>query len=362
MTVSTQPSCQTCQVQNGSGTATANVSTVSVTCASSAPGLALVMGQNNFSIFHRDISTGALTPATPAIVGAQDGAGIVLTPDGRFAYVLNGGNFSVSLYSVDAASGVVAPLAAQPSVPGLSYPNSIVMDPLGRFIWIASWNASSESVRTYAVNSSTGTLSFSTSISSQQYALVAHPTGNYVYGVNVNDHTISGYSVNQSTGALALLSGSPLSTGAASSPFRIAITPDGRFAYVANQGSSTISIFSINTATGALASAGSVSTASSPYGIRIHPKGRYLYVGEANDLRVAIYAINPSTGALTSQGSANAGTAPFNLTVTANGDFLYTTGGDLSTFGIDRNTGNLTLLPGQPVSIPQGAGDIVLTP
>lgn len=363
VTVFTSPSGQTCTVQNGSGTATANVSNVLVTCVSSAPGLALVMGQNNLSIFHRNISTGELTPATPAIVGASDGAGIALTPDGHFAYVLDRRNFSVSLYSVDAASGVVAPLAAQPSVPGLSYPNYIVMDPLGRFVWIASWNASSESVRTYSVNSS-GQLSFRSVIHDQQYALAAHPTGDYVYGVNGNNHTITGYSVNQSNGALTLLPGSSLSTGAASSPFRIAITPDGRFAYVANQGSNTIAIFSINTATGVLTSAGSVSTASSPYGIRIHPNGRYLYVAEANDLRVAIYAINPSTGALTSQGSANnaAGTVPYNLAVTAGGDFLYTAGGDVSAFSIDSSTGNLTLLPGQPVSIPQGAGDIVLTP
>jgi len=327
VTVFTSPSGQTCQVQNGSGTATANVSTVSVTCASSVPGLVLaVNGTNdNLSIFRRNISTGELTPASPATVATRAvPTSIAVTPDGRFAYVINYGDFSVSLYSVDSTSGVVAPLAAQPVAPGLSYPNQIVMDPLGRFVWIASWQASSESVRTYAVNSSTGELSFNSSIGVQHYALAAHPSGNYVYGIDALSHTISGHSINQSTGALTSL-GSPISTGPASSPFRIAITPNGRFAYVANQGSSSISVFSINTTTGALTSTGPVTTASAPYGIGIHPNGHFLYVAEANDNRVAIYAINSSNGSLTFQGVAtSAADIPYSLAITATGDFLYT--------------------------------------
>ena len=96
VTVKTQPAlpAQTCSVASGSGTATANVTSVAVSCVSPVPRFAYVANQttNNISAYSIDASTGALTQ----VAGSPFATSNTVDPSGKFAYVANQGSGNVS--------------------------------------------------------------------------------------------------------------------------------------------------------------------------------------------------------------------------------------------------------------------------
>src|SRR6202023_734079 len=64
------------------------------------------------------------------------------------------------------------------------------------------------------------------------------------------DNTVSGYTINPTTGALTLIAASPFAAG--NTPVFVAVDPSGKFAYVANNGDNTVSGYTINLTTEAL--------------------------------------------------------------------------------------------------------------
>ena len=72
----------------------------------------------------------------------------------------------------------------------------------------------------------------------------------FAYVANLNDHTISGFSVNTSTGSLTPIPGSPFAAG--NTPWAMAVEPSGTFAYAANVGGNDVTRYRINGSTGAL--------------------------------------------------------------------------------------------------------------
>ena len=77
------------------------------------------------------------------------------------------------------------------------------------------------------------------------------PTAAYVS--NNNDSTVSMYTVNSCTGALAPTAPPTVSTGSGGpTPTGVAVTPSGKFAYVANQVDGSVAMFIINSSTGIL--------------------------------------------------------------------------------------------------------------
>src|SRR5690348_4342841 len=70
--------------------------------------------------------------------------------------------------------------------------------------------------------------------------------------------SLSGYSVDSSTGALTALNGFPLAIG--SNPTAVAVDPQNRFLFVGDIAASELHVFTINGSTGALSEIG-----NSPY-------------------------------------------------------------------------------------------------
>jgi len=183
---------------------------------------------------------------------------------------------------------------------------------------------------------------------------------------------ISGFTINGTTGALTLISGSPFTDqpddlGPNIQPFALAITPDGRYLYVTNHGEDTISVFSINAMSGALtAVSGSPfdlfvddeDCGSQPFGVAIGGSGRFLYVADNGCDAVSAFSIDPSTGLLTElpgspyfvvAGDCFAGVNE--ATVDFTGRFLYVADqscGAVTGFSIDTSSGGLTEMNGSP--------------
>jgi len=142
-----------------------------------------------------------------------------------------------------------------------------------RFAFVA--NSGSNNISAYLVDNTSGTL---TAIAGSPFATVANPsvitfnytgTGQFAYVANAGSNNVSAYAINTTTGALTAIAGSPFATGTA--PGTLSIESSGDFAYLANHGSGSVSAFAINATTGALiAVAGSpFATGANPYSVTL---------------------------------------------------------------------------------------------
>jgi 6-phosphogluconolactonase len=182
----------------------------------------------------------------------------------------------------------------------------------------------------------------------------------FVYVTNEGDSTVSGYTIDPSTGALTPIVGSPFAADAGpfSGPSSMAVDPSGRFAYVGNSGLGNVSGYAINPSTGALTSIVGSPFAGGPFELELRsmtvdPSGKFAYV--ANDVNfnnVLGYMINPSTGALTPiTGSPfTVGSLTDFVAVDPSGRFAYVADEDGTVAGqtIDPSIGALTPIAGSP--------------
>ena len=174
-------------------------------------------------------------------------------------YVANSQSNNIAGYTLDPNTGVPTPIPGSP-FPAGSGPSSIEVAPpvypsgFGPTLVIVS-NMSSNDVSVYAVGGAGGL----TPVPGSPFAAGAAPsssaTGNYlplkyVYVANSQSNDISGYSIDDTTGTLTALAGSPSPTGVL--PLPVAVSSGGMFLYVANDGSNTLSAYSIDHSTGAL--------------------------------------------------------------------------------------------------------------
>jgi 6-phosphogluconolactonase len=86
--------------------------------------------------------------------GANTGADIHCTPDGRFLYCSNRGHDSLAAFVVDARTGTLRSVGHTPS--GGKTPRNFVIDPTGRFLIVA--NQQSDNVVTLRLDPRTGAL------------------------------------------------------------------------------------------------------------------------------------------------------------------------------------------------------------
>jgi 6-phosphogluconolactonase len=133
--------------------------------------------------------------------------------------------------------------------------------------------------------------------------LVFHPSGKFVYLTNSGSSNILGWSVDNTTGALTTLPGTPVSPGTLFGTG--VIHPNGKFLYLPSI-IGGITGFSIDANTGALAQlSGSPFAVDQRYiSLVIDPTGQSLFVGDFTHNTLVEYKIDATTGALTISGSA----------------------------------------------------------
>jgi 6-phosphogluconolactonase len=110
---------------------------------------------------------------------------------------------------------------------------------------------SASNVSAYTIDSSTGAL---TAVSGSPFPAGTYPfsvgvapLGKFVYVANDFSNNISAYTINMSTGALTAVSGSPFpGAGTNTTPVSVAVDPSGKFAYVVNEGSGNVSAYAID--------------------------------------------------------------------------------------------------------------------
>ncbi|MBK1713277.1 lactonase family protein [Rubrivivax gelatinosus] len=347
VSISSQPSGQTCQVSKGSGSASGDVASVAISCrtyrvyvansasntlsqfavgsggtlaalgtatlgVSYAPSALVVNGDGSRAwLNYRDDealtvldidSSGALSVASVGAEAATFGYALALAPDESHLYALNYGGASVSQFSL-ASSGKPSALSPASAATGLS-PYALAITPDGAYAYVA--NASDDTISQYAVSSSGALTAKSTvdvsSRGSKPQGLAVAPGGGYLFVTLAGSAKVLSYAINSSTGALTYSSSQ--STG--TTPRAIVLSSSGAQAYVANAGSATVSQFLVSGGTLTPMATRTVATGSTPSAITITPDNAYLYVANAGDGTVSQYTLG-SGGALGALGTVGAG-------------------------------------------------------
>jgi len=126
----------------------------------------LVTGTNEFGtkggieIFSFDSSSGSLTLVAGPVQVGTDPAGAALDSSGKYAYVPNTADASISAFALDGSSGALTAVAGSPFASGgngnINGPLGIAASSAGAYLYVCN---ASNNVSVFSINSGTGSLS-----------------------------------------------------------------------------------------------------------------------------------------------------------------------------------------------------------
>ena len=309
------------------------------------------------SMYTINLTTGALTSIGPPVDSNDEGAhSVTVEPFGRFVYVANWGEGdtagSISTYTINATTGALSSTGMViGTCPGLCAPWSVVVDPSGKFAYVANEGGfAPTTVSMYTIDATTGALTSMGTVAAagRAISLVLDPLGKFAYVATQSDPPglagdVSMYAINASTGGLTSI----WMIAAGTDPVSVAVDLAGKFAYVTNSESNNVSMYTINSTTGALTSTGTIAAGTRPTSVAVDPTGKFAYVTNSGSNDVSMYTINATTGDLASMGTIATGLSPTSIAIGRSGKFAYVTNSgsnDVSMYSIDAATGALTLM------------------
>jgi 6-phosphogluconolactonase len=330
-------------------------------------------------------------PPTPGLPTA-----VILDPAGAFAYVivsqnaaLPGSVTGISTFQV-ASDGKLTYLATTP----LTNPVAIAMDSAGKFLFVANGGEATVSVFSIGSNASLSQVSGSPFTlplpaggqTPSALALAVTPTvvpalysvcsgftpatTESLYVADSVNYELLDYSVDRSTGVLTLVPYTTTTPGIPTGPVPSGVTVDpcNRFAYVANAGpnntGNSISAYTVCSAvalpgcqhadysllpiTGSPFAAG-----DSPGPLATDAYGNFLYVVDTGSSQISAFRISPTTGGLTPLTPPTVATnlGPTSIAVRSDDSWMFVANIDsanLSQYGITPATG--ALLPQTPIT------------
>jgi 6-phosphogluconolactonase len=123
------------------------------------------LGLDKVMIYRFDSAKGELTPNDPAFAAVGPGAGprhMAFRPDGRFAYVINELDSTVTALAYDAVSGALSEVQTVPTLPpdfdGENTTAEIAVHPSGKYLYGS--NRGHDSVALFEIAEDAGTLTF----------------------------------------------------------------------------------------------------------------------------------------------------------------------------------------------------------
>jgi 6-phosphogluconolactonase (cycloisomerase 2 family) len=266
-------------------------------------------------------------------------------PSGKFVYVASNDG-SLAAFTVDSLAGTLTPVSGSPyTISGESggyfpAPTILSIDPTGKYLYAAGGSQ----LYGFAIDSSSGALSAiagSPFTASSASAVAVDPSGHYLVTSSGSESWV--YAIDSSTGVLTA-SGSGVSGCGGN---RMTFEPSGHFLYGAVGGSGISACSFSSGALSVVSGSPLASTSGANFaGIAAHPSGSFLYatditcVDGGSSNRLYGYVIDPSTGALTAiDGSPFAlpgSTGCYydeDVAAEASGNFVYT---------VDANYGTAT--------------------
>ncbi len=187
------------------------------------------LGQDKVLVYRLDVARGKLAPNQEPWARVKPGAGprhMAFHPNGRYVYVINELDSTLSVFSYDGTKGTLRELETVPTVPGDFDGTSYCAD-----VHVA-------------------------------------PSGRFVYGSNRGHDSIVIFAISEATGRLTLVGHEPTQ---GKWPRNFAIDATGRFLLAANQHTDSIVTFRIDRNTGKLEPTGHVTEVSAPLCVKLVP-------------------------------------------------------------------------------------------
>jgi len=333
---------------------------------------------NSVTVFKRNVITGELT--TQQLVEDSGNGGndmtypldMVLSPDGKHAYVTSFGDHAVTAFLVSPVSGelvyINSVVDGEEGVEGINGANAIAISPDGKYVFASGENT----LVIFQRASSTGQLSYLTKYTdgveadelSGIEAIGVSKTGNYLYTLSAFDDAITLFEMNQLTGNLteqSVIKNGIDNVSGLAYPTCVAFANDFSEMYITSLGGNGLLHFNVDNSTGAIAfnSVISSSNTTSLSGIEgtsslaISSDDQHVYVAGEIDDALAIFERDQITGMLNylgmiEDGSSNDGlNGVKHLTVSPDGNHVYAAGfwdASIAIFQRNVSTGMLTYL------------------
>jgi len=248
--------------------------------------------------FINGVYTGALTEGL-----------VVASPNGpagqQFVYCTFRSVGQVGAFAINNSTGVLSPLPIvvyhSDGSGGSGNPRWLTINPSGKNLYVS--NSDIDKISMFSIEAATGVLTFVESYPTGDYPYKSaiSADGKYLYVVNVIGDSVSAFSIDEAYGTL--INVGTYTTG--DNPTCVAIDPSSKNAYVTNAFDNTITAYLIDTGNGALApinetvSNSSYVTWAYPNSVAIDLTGTYLVVASSNSNMATVYSIAAETGALT---------------------------------------------------------------
>ncbi len=331
--------------------------------AVSPAGVVLVANGNSDSVTVLRLDPGVGVSSNPRT--GRGPRSIQLHPSGRFAYVSNLFDDSVSIYSVT-PEGDLSPFLGAPTVRSGSGPSALVLDAEGRHLYVT--NSGADTVSVYGIENGGASLTLvqECGAGAGPYDLQIGPDGRFLFVANFNGNSISVFRRDSETGRLSLSRQVPTRAG----PLGLAIDEAGRFLYSANFGESgldgngSVTQFEI-AADGNPIERQTLAVGRGPVDLATLSVGdaAYLYVVNAGSDSISEFLID-NAGGITAMrgGEARTGAGPVMIAVDPAGGFVYVSNSAANTISVFRvlPNGELTFERSVPSGLaPQG---LVATP
>jgi|CZKD01.1.fsa_nt_gi 6-phosphogluconolactonase (cycloisomerase 2 family) len=318
--------------------ATPNYTAATTTANAGGVGMVVAQGKYLYTVY-ADLheiygwtidSAGGLTPLSgfpmpvsltiPTLLAFNQYA-VITNPAGTLLFVSDAGINQIIVYQISASGGLTqAP--GSPFSAGTIEPQNMGMDGLGKYLYVSSEGSSLNHAGTVV-----GAFSVSSTGVLQQIAgspfnypiwqMQGDPSGNYLIGISgktaywygSDDDSLYVFNINQSTGAISPVTGSPFTTTYA--PFNMAVRPSstgGEFVYTFSINDSgtaynPIEGYQISTTTGGLTALSLSSSTPTAWG-QFDPAGSYLFSYSNSGSAISLAALTVgSTGGLTATGS-----------------------------------------------------------
>lgn len=191
--------------------------------------IAVDLGLDELLVYRFDAKTGSLAANNPPYAKLDAGAGprhLAFHPNGKFAYVVNELQSTITTFSYDPNAGALHKLKTVTTLP----------------------KASSGKNDTAEIH--------------------VHPSGKFLFASNRGNDSIAVFAIDSSTGDLALVD--HFSTQG-KTPRNFEIDPTGKLLFVANQDTNTIVVFRIDPNSGRLTATGQTLHVPSPVSLRFMP-------------------------------------------------------------------------------------------
>jgi 6-phosphogluconolactonase (cycloisomerase 2 family) len=396
VTIATQPAnpSQTCTLANASGTATANVSNITVTCATNTytvggtvsgfAGTGLTLRNNGGSDL-AITANGAFTFAAPVVSGGPYAVTVATQPSNpaQTCLVANA-NGTVSASNISSVvitcqtngfsvGGTVSGLLGSGLELQINGARDLLVSNNGSFHFINAVLAGqsytvtiktqpSSPAQTCVLFNATGAianagvanLQLTCTSAGSRFAYVTGLPGIYCYAIDAISH------------ALVPLPNPPCDAGVLTG---VAIDPLGKYAYSADSTGKQIVPYTINQATGALTriAGAALPAGDNPIAAVVHTTGNFVYVMNEGSDNISAYRITPSAGAVTAVAGSPfaAGGHPNSIVMDRSGSSIYVvnaTSGNVSGFAINPATGALLPIAGSPFAVSTIPTGIAVSP